>query len=141
MTPQRLVVHTDILLDHLECRRPPSVLRRVLRLYFCYTTVFSAMELFGRAETPAERRAVEDVLGAIKTLGVNARNARRYASLLSEHRGRAWQDLLTAGLCLESRLPLLTGNPRPFRGIRGLELVAASTLGRESGRTTARSHG
>ena len=38
-------------------------------------------------------------------------------------RPRDWQHMLIAGLCPESRLPLLTGRRAEFRGVEGLLLV------------------
>jgi predicted nucleic acid-binding protein len=37
-------------------------------------------------------------------------------------------DLLVAGLCLESGLPLLTNRSRDFRGIKGLKIVRPETV-------------
>lgn len=126
---QKIVVHTDILLDHLA-HRPPgrSVLREVMSRMFVYTTVFNAIELFALARTKEESRTVEEALSALKILGLNAKHAPRYGDLFaSQARGKAL-DLLTAGLCLESKLPLLTSAPGGFRAIRGLVVVTPAEL-------------
>ncbi len=132
MSVAKVVVHTDVLIDHLCGLRRPSVLRQAMSRYFCYTTVFQAIELFGLARSARERRAVEDVLSAMKLLGVNPRGARRYGDLLSRRRGNAW-NILIAGLCLESRLPLLTDRRQEFAGFRGLEVLPTSVVGRRHG--------
>jgi predicted nucleic acid-binding protein len=119
----KIVVHTDVLLEHLQGKRSPSVLRLAMSRLFCYTTVFNAIELFGIAKTSAERRSIEAAMGAMKVLGLNPRHAPRYGELLAKgsHAGR-W-NLLVAGLCIASGLPLLTGKAAGFKGIEGLLIV------------------
>lgn len=124
MSPAKIVVHTDVLLDHLRSAERPSVLRRAMGAYFCYTTVFQAVELFAEMRTPAERKAAADAMAAMKLLGLNPKNAMRYGSLFAAHRGRRELNLLVAGLCIESGLPLLTGRRREFAGIRGLAILS-----------------
>ena len=105
---------------------------------FCYTTVFNAIELFALAKTKRESRAVEEALSAMKILGLNAKNAPNYGDLFASARRPRTMDLLTAGLCLESKLPLLTANPEAFQGIRGLVLVTPAQLGKRSGARAGR---
>ena len=128
MRARKIVVGTDILLDHLRRRRRPSVLRVAMRSYFCYTTVFSAIELFVLARNATERKAVRDSMAAMKLLGMNPKNAPLHAALFRSHRSRRTLDLLNAGLCLETGLPLLTGRTEAFKGIRGLTLLAPDDL-------------
>lgn len=131
MTPKKIVVHTDVFLDHLAGERSPSVLRLAMRRCLCYTTVFQAMELFSLARTERELREVENTMAAMKLLGVNPKNARLYGKLLaarqrnSLHEGMAgaW-NILIAGLCIESRLPLLTERKREFAGIKDLQIIS-----------------
>jgi predicted nucleic acid-binding protein len=120
----KLVVHTDILLEHLRGADHPSVLRRAMGLFFCYTTVFQAVELFAGMRTAEERRVAEDAMSAMKLLGLNPKNAPLYGRLFAAHAGRRPMDLLVAGLCIEGRLPLLTGRRKDFAGIGGLTLVS-----------------
>jgi predicted nucleic acid-binding protein len=120
----KLVVHTDIILDHLYGRHQPSVLRVVMGQSFCYTTVFNAIELFARSRNEHERKLIEDSLSGMKILGLNPKNALRFAGLVRRHRRKRTLDLLVAGLCLESKLPLLTSNAGAFRGITGLHFVS-----------------
>lgn len=128
MSAAKLVVHTDILLDHLRGTVHPSVLRRTMGIFFCYTTVFQAIELFAGMRTAGERRAAGDAMSAMKLLGLNPKNAAMYGSLFAEHPGRRPIDLLTAGLCIESRLPLLTGRRKEFAGIKGLALISPRSI-------------
>jgi predicted nucleic acid-binding protein len=120
----KLVVHTDLLLEHLRGADHPSVLRMAMGLFFCYTTVFQAVELFAGMRTAEERRAAEDTMSAMKLLGLNPKNAPLYGRLFAAHTGRRPMDLLVAGLCIEGRLPLLTGRRKDFEGIAGLTLVS-----------------
>ena len=122
MTP-KVVVHTDVFLEHLTCSRPPSALRSAMGRAFCYTTVFHAMQLFAMAESPTERRAVEDAMAAMKVLGINARSAPLYGKLLAGRNTGRPLNVLIGGLCLESGLPILTDRPGDFNGIRGVRCV------------------
>lgn len=128
--PPKIVVHTDVFLEHLCTVRVSSLLRQAMAKFFCYTTVFQAIELFSFARTETEWRAIEDSMAAVKILGLNPRNARKYGELLAD-RGRP--DLMTvliAGLCRESRLPLLTDRRNEFRGIPGLLVVPTQFIER-----------
>ncbi|HEX7572384.1 MAG TPA: PIN domain-containing protein [Bacteroidota bacterium] len=124
MSAAKLVVHTDVLLEHLRGADHPSVLRRAMGLFFCYTTVFQAVELFAGMRTAEERRGAEDAMSAMKLLGLNPKNAPLYGRLFAAHPRRRPMDLLVAGLCIEGRLPLLTGRRKDFAGIGGLTLVS-----------------
>lgn len=125
----RVVVHTDIFVSHLVARTDaPTVLRAALRKYFCYTTVFNAMQLFAMARTAKERAAVEKVLSAVKILGVNGRNAKKFSGL-DGFTGRSVPAAgMIAGICAEARLPLLTGRGTEFRKYPAVRIMAASRL-------------
>ena len=69
MREAKLVVHSDVLLDHLRGADHPSILRRTMGLFFCYTTVFQAIEVFAGMRTAVERRWAEDAMSAMKLLG------------------------------------------------------------------------
>ncbi len=133
MSAPKLVVDTDILMDHLGSGRFPSVLRRAMGAFFCYTTVFQAIELFSRMHTPRERQAAEDALAAMKVLGLNPKSAPAYGRLFAAHPGRKPADLLVAGLCIESRLPLLTGRRAHYAGVRGLTLISPRLFSGKTG--------
>lgn len=124
MSPSKVVVHTDIILAHVYGDRRPSVLRKAMSQFFCYTTVFNAIELFAGAGSEHERKTIEDALSAMKVLGLNPKNAKRHADLFRTHARKDPLNLLVAGLCLESKLPLLTGKRGEFSGIQGLRIVS-----------------
>jgi predicted nucleic acid-binding protein len=141
-SPPKVLLSTDIIAAHLRGIDSPSHMRRAAGLFLCYTTVFNAIELFGMFPGDRGRSAVEDALGATKLLGLNARHAPTIASLMGRA-GRAdcWR-VLVAGLCIESRLPLVTAFPARFRRLRGLTVVSADLLRRyDTGEDVLRSAG
>jgi predicted nucleic acid-binding protein len=130
MSVPKIVVHTDVLLDHLRTAKSPSVLRQAMGKFFCYTTVFQAIELFALARTEQEAALIEDAMCALKVLGLSARNARRYAALMATRvRNDRW-NMLVAGLCLESRLPILTDRRSDFGRVKGLTIVPTGLVAR-----------
>lgn len=136
--PRKVVVHTDILIDYLTHRTAGTpALREIMSRCFCYTTVFNAIELFARARSERESRAIAEALSSMKILGLNAKNAPAYGRLFAKAAPARTMDLLVAGLCIESRLPLVTGKASEFRGIRGLKVVTPARLAREHRTATA----
>lgn len=129
MTAPKLAVHADIIEDFLRHGgEGPSVLRVAMSKFFCYTTVFSAIELFAGAATEHERSLMEDAMSAMKILGLNAKSARRYGEWFRPSTHRRSLALLSAGLCLESRLPVLTAQPSLFRGVKGIRVIPAARM-------------
>lgn len=137
---EKILIHTDVFRAHLRERHGPSALRTAVGRYFCYTSVCTALELFAGADSAAGRRTVEDALGVVKILGINARNAPRYGRILRTMRHPDPLAALVAGLCLDGRLPLLTDRREEFRGIPGLRCIPTSALGAPP-RTRRRRHG
>ncbi len=126
----KIVVDSDVLGSHLSGVQQPSVLREAMGKFFCYTTVFQAIELFSLARTEKEKRAVEDSMAAMKVLGLNAKNAALYGSLMGSHRTKNRLAVLIGGLCIESRLPLLTDRKQMFKGIAGVQCVSTQLVRR-----------
>jgi predicted nucleic acid-binding protein len=100
--------------------------------FFCYTTVFDAIELFSAVRTAGERRSVEDAMSAMKILGLNAKFAPRYGDLFPANRSLTALQVLIAGICLETRLPLLTSKVTVFRRVKGLSVIPVSALSPEA---------
>lgn len=135
MSAPKIVVHTDVFLGHLYGIRQRSVLREAMTKFFCYTTVFQAIELFAVARTDSERKAVEDSMAAMKVMGLNPKQASRYGTLLKRSERLNTLHVLVAGLCIESKLPILTDRRGDFRGIKGLTIVPTKLVRQfESGR-------
>lgn len=128
------MVHTDVFIDHLCGSSRPSILRQAMGKFFCYATVFHAIELFSMARTEAEQKAVEDTMAAMKVLGLNPKNAPRYGQIVASKPERDRYVLMVAGLCIESRLPILTDRKRDFAGINELRCVPTALVrGKASG--------
>lgn len=128
MIPRKLMVHTDVIVEHLTGDRSPSTLRRAAGRALCYTTVLQAAEVMALARTPSELRAVEECLGALKILGINARQAPGYGRLLARYPRLAPADLLAASVAIDAGLPVLTERPGCFSGVRGLTIVRGRAL-------------
>ncbi len=136
MNPKKIVIDTDVFIDHLTHRgasndeRGRSALRKAMSMFFCYTTVFNAIELFSFCSTEEEREAVESSLQTVKVLGLNGKSGKKIG-ILRGHTRRSKEDdlrLLIAGVCLESRLPLLTGRGTVMRKYRPLIVVPSKLL-------------
>ncbi|MEK9135989.1 MAG: hypothetical protein AAB393_02600 [Bacteroidota bacterium] len=123
MTAPKIVIHTDVFLDHLCGEKHPSVLRQAMGKFFCYATVFQAIELFSLARSEKERKAIEGSMAAMKIMGLNPKQAQKYGGLLARRKRLDVLNILIAGLCMESRLPILTDRKKDFAGIAGLTLV------------------
>lgn len=128
MSVAKILVHTDVVLDHLSGTRRPSVLRLAMSKFFCYTTVFQAIELFSLARSDEEAAAVENAMAAMKVLGLNPKAAQRYGKLVAANARRERWHVLIAGLCIESRLPILTDRRSDFAGIEGVTIVPTHLL-------------
>jgi predicted nucleic acid-binding protein len=130
----KIIVHSDVFVKHLCGEQHPSILRQAMSKFFCYITVFQAIDLFSMAKSTREYTAVEDSMSAMKILGLNARNAKRYGRLLAAAKGLERWNVLVAGLCLESRLPILTDRKHDFRGVKGLVVIPTRLVAKfESG--------
>ncbi len=130
VTGGKIVVDTDLILDHLVHREGASLLRRVMNVVFCYTTVFNAIEAFSAARSDKEIQAVDDAMSAMKVLGLNAKSAKVIGRMFSDRRSKKHGDLsaLIAGVCMESKLPILTLNPARFSGIKQLRIIPARRM-------------
>jgi predicted nucleic acid-binding protein len=139
MKYRKVIVHTDLLMGHLTAAHPPSLLRRAMGEWFCYTTVFHAITLFAWAESRRAQKAVEDMFAPIRILGLNAQSAPLFGSLLAQAGKKNVMDVLVAGVCLQSRLPLLTDRTSDFTEFRGLKILPATrSLRRKSSVMTLR---
>jgi predicted nucleic acid-binding protein len=126
---KKVIIDTDVVVDYLLAGpAEETAFRKLMRGYFCYTTVVSAAALFALASSKKQRMAMEDALGALKILGINARSAVSFGDLLRTHPRLSVSDCYIAGICLESRLPLCTFTPRRFSAVRKLTLLPASSL-------------
>ncbi len=126
MKTRKAVLDTGLFAAHLTAApAETTALRVALRTWFCYTTVFNAVELFRGAGSARERRAIEDVLSAVKILGMNGRNAAKFARLTDPGADAVRLSALIAGICIEARLPLVTDRATEFDDYRKLRVVPA----------------
>ncbi len=130
MIARKIVVDTDLILEHLIHREGPSHLRIVMSRCFCYTTAFNAIEAFSIARTEKEIRAVDEAMSALKVLGLNSKSAKVVGGIFSRTASPRKGDLplLIAGVCLESKLPIVTMNPKRFSGIKELQVIPLQEL-------------
>lgn len=110
----RILVDTDVLVDHLRGQR-----RLVAGKDDLYVSAVTRAELFsGRG---AEERRIRRMLEAMTDLAVDSAVAER-AGRLRRRTPCRLPDALIAATALEHRLTLMTRNTRDFVGIRGLRL-------------------
>jgi len=125
----KIAIHTDVLLEYLVHRdRSESVLRLAMQKFFCYTTVFNAIDVFSVARTEKEHTAVEQELSAMKILGLNAKSAKRYGKWVADGLPLPKTDIFVAAICMDSRLPLLTRQPKRFSSVQQLMVVSADSV-------------
>ncbi len=133
---KKVIVDTDLIVEHVmgSVEGGPSRLRRIMSQAFCYTTVFNAIEAFSLCRSDIERRAIEDAMSALKILGVNARSSKAIGRSAEDRNAPVDLQVLVAGVCRESRLPLVTGRPEKYRSMKGLELLPVRSLLAAGGR-------
>ncbi|HTR82616.1 MAG TPA: type II toxin-antitoxin system VapC family toxin [Bacteroidota bacterium] len=130
MSTRKIVIDTGIILEHLVHDDGPSILRSAMNEYFCYTTAFNAIEVFALARSEREIQAMDDAMSAMKVLGLNSKSAKTVGAIFSRQQaaGRNALCLLIAGVCKESKLPIVTMNPKRFSGIKGLQVIPVREL-------------
>jgi len=124
---KKIVVDSSIIADHLTTTQVESHLRKLSKKYFCYTTVFNAIELFAAAKSLKETEAVQNAMDALKVLGINPKSAKNIASVVTSAKEKDFTSLI-AGICIESKLPIVTLNKKRYSKIKKLETIAADDL-------------
>ena len=127
MKVKKIVVDSSIIADHLTTTQVESHLRKLSKKYFCYTTVFNAIELFAAAKSLKETEAVQNAMDALKVLGINPKSAKNIASVVTSAKEKDFTSLI-AGICIESKLPIVTLNKKRYSKIKKLETIAADDL-------------
>ncbi len=134
MKVKKIVVDSGIIADHLITEKGESVLRQLSREYFCYTTVFNAIELFAAAGSLTETAAIQDSMNALKILGINPKSSKSVAAVVRSSKRKAYATLI-ASVCIESKLAIVTAQPKRFAGIKGLTVLNSKELiGRGKGK-------
>ena len=126
MTVKKIVVDTDIIAEHLMTGKKESILRALSREYFCYTTVFNAIELFGAAKSLKEKESVRQAMDALKILGISPKSAKNIGEVVSSTKKD--YTALIAGVCLEAKLPIATMAPKRYTKIKALTVMPVNTV-------------
>lgn len=126
MKGKKIVVDASVIAEHLTTAKERSVLRELSHRYFCYTTVFTAIELFAACRSLKERQAVQDSMDALKVLGINPKSAKNIAKVITSTTMDC--SSLIAAVCIESKLPIATLEPKQYAGISELEIISVKTL-------------
>ncbi|NUN68280.1 MAG: hypothetical protein HUU02_01045 [Bacteroidetes bacterium] len=134
MKVQKVVVDSDIIIEHLTTDRTRSYLRVLSARFFCYTTIFTAIELFAAARGLKETRAVQQAMDALKVISINPKSAKNIARVVSSS---DTQDMtaLTVAVCLESGLPLATLRPQRYTRFKSLQVIDLRSIIHEERRT------
>lgn len=125
MAVKKIVVDSDIIIDHLLTKDDRSLLRQLMVKYFCYTTVFNAIEVFSYATTKREIKAADDAMSSMKVLGLSSKNAKNLAPVFKSDSSVAG---LIAGAAKESGLPVVSMHPSRFRKIKGVAVLPVKKL-------------
>ncbi len=126
MTVKKIVVDTDIIAEHLMTGKKESILRALSREYFCYTTVFNAIELFGAAKSLKEKESVRHAMDALKVLGISPKSAKNIGEVVSSTKKD--YTALIAGVCLEAKLPIATMRPKRYIKVKALKVLPIKTV-------------
>jgi tRNA(fMet)-specific endonuclease VapC len=128
-----MILDTDVLSAIVSPRCPPRVARELQQLEGpLFTTAINWAEICcGLARHPAGQRLQERyrklVLPAVEILPFDSSSAETYGELRATLEARGHRlgeaDLMIAAVALRHRLPLVSGNARPFRRVPGLVLL------------------
>ncbi|MFC1707215.1 type II toxin-antitoxin system VapC family toxin [Planctomycetota bacterium] len=120
-----IVADSDVLIDALRGReRARSRIATALQTGTLATTVVSLFELLSGARTKSQQHKVQQLLGALEVLPVDARASREAAAIRRDlefsGQGIGMADYLIAGICRARGAVLLTRNLAHFERVDGL---------------------
>jgi len=130
---QDIVVDTDVLIDYFSGVSPGAeAVAQLLREERLAITALTLFELACGAQTEEQLEDLELLARAARLVSLDGPSALRAGAVYRELRaaGRLLEiaDLLIAGCCLASGLPLLTRNTAHFSRVKGLKLVTAEEI-------------
>lgn len=135
----RICLDTGPLIQYLRGREPgASAVEKAVRGSACHLTSITADELLFGAARARRRLDEQDLPGVMVVLPFDVSGAQRAAQLHAELIGRPQdvgvKDVLTAAICLEHALPLLTMNARHFERIPSLRIFSVEEFVQEESR-------
>ncbi len=126
-------IDTDILTDYLTHRTEgPSLLRHLVSFSVCYTSVLNATELLAAASNDDERKTITDCLCGVHVLGFHQRYAMTFGQIFSNQRENknvvSLRSSMIAGMCITSKLPLVTFATEMYAKIPGIYCIPVNVL-------------
>jgi len=122
----KVLVDTDILVDHLICENgDSSVLEKVMQSHICFTSVINASELYYATKSEDEFIGVTQLLRSLKVLGMHA----RYSLLIPEFKETTTnlRDALICALAKNNKLTLLTNKKEKYK-FADIQLIHPDSL-------------
>ena len=120
------LIDTDILIDHLEDQSEGlSILQKGMITGICFTTVLNSAELYFSVKNEKERKIVDNLLNALKILGLNS----RYSLVVDQFSGNvnSVRDALFCSVAKNSKLPILTKNLERYKK-SGIEIITPDKI-------------
>jgi tRNA(fMet)-specific endonuclease VapC len=131
MEAARLVLDTDVIIDHLRARS--SLIVEALDNFRCAFTMVTIYELKAVQNLrPEQTLRLASLTKRLQILPLDSEAAERSAeiwrSLARTGAPIGLADTLLAGICLAADLPLLTRNVEHFSRVDGLKLITPNFL-------------
>jgi predicted nucleic acid-binding protein len=134
--PKRLVLDTDVIIEHLREKTGPSLIGRLQDESALATTLINAFELYYGAYKSKNSRtnlaSVKGFLSTITTLEFDEPSAERSGQVLAQLESKGLtidsRDLFIGCISLAHGYPLLTLNRRHLERIPGLLVITPSDL-------------
>ncbi|MDI6736503.1 MAG: type II toxin-antitoxin system VapC family toxin [bacterium] len=125
---QRICIDTDVIIDYLrEIPVYGNVLSWALEEYECCVSPITTYELYYGGFYSEKMEGVRDVLSSLIFLPWDNKSSeeatRIHVDLVKQGMDIGVKDILIAGICLSSSLPLLTRNVDHFSRIPGLNVI------------------
>lgn len=120
------LIETDIILEHLTWNKIGlSTLEVLMQNGVCYSTVFTASEIYFYVQNETEKKVVDGVFMALKVLGLNG----RYGLFVDEFSGKVKtvRDALQCVASKLNRLPIVTFDVERFENA-GINIINPKVL-------------
>ena len=133
MENRLIIVDTDVIIDFFRDISPSAdVLSELIPRGIAGLTAISVFELYAGVEGVKRLKQIETLIQELIVLPLNTIEAamagRIYTQLKARGKLVGTQDILIAGICIATDLPLYTKNIAHFSQIKGLRLLSASEI-------------